>query len=265
MEKPTTTGTLRSQGWAVLPLFGDDARFVDSGLHQLPLFDGSPTPDALASLSKIATLPVPQWQRALGKLAQEKRLKPIDGASTTITLLDAQRYGELDSPDALPPVATPERRRLPASYESRYVQAATKQTKPLRSLVGKVKAVVDVGTEAPGQPRLSIFGTAQRAPKSTVLTEQELQVAANAAFREAMHFPAASPPSKVVMKDEPKPTVAATESAAPLPAVAETSEAAGEVATGQAQAESAPQPAALEGGAGEPPGEPPTAEAAATS
>ena len=140
LEKPTSASSLKPQGWGVLPVFVDGV--VDSGLHQVPLFVGSPSLPVLDALSKVAHLPVDGWQKALGKVLREFSLGIIDQASVTVTLLDAQRFGELDTPEAL--AATPERSRLPTGYVQTYIKDVP-QSKPLSSLVGKVKAAKDKG------------------------------------------------------------------------------------------------------------------------
>jgi len=172
LEKPTTPTSLKPQGWTVLPVFGELWPYVHSGVHQLPLFEGTPTPEMLSALAKVASCPLSEWQRALGKLASERRLRTIDGASVTVALLDAQRHGELDWPEALAPNTTPIRTRLPTGFEARYINAESKASKPLYSLVGKVRG--------PADPK------AKRGVQSPVLSEVELQQEANTAFRNAM-------------------------------------------------------------------------------
>ena len=177
LEKPTTSSSLRSQGWAVVPVFGSEQPpAVDSGLHQLPLFDGVPTVDLLTTLSRAAAKPLAEWQRTIGQLSREKKFRAVDGASVVVQLLDAQRHGELDAPDGgLPPNVPLVRRRLPVGYEARYVRGNLKPSRPLRSYVGKIKGTVEKG--------------APKGTKPAPLTELELQDAANAAFRQAMGLP----------------------------------------------------------------------------
>ena len=104
--------------------------------------------------------------------------------SVIVSLVDAQRYGELDWEEARSPVASLDRSRLPAGLEARYDKALEKKSKPLSSLVGKIKGAVP-----PDAPK----GT-----KPEPLTEEELTFEATAAFRQAMGFdvPAASEPAK---------------------------------------------------------------------
>jgi hypothetical protein len=172
LEKPTSAQTLKSQGWTVLPIFGDGGQHVDSGVHQLPLFDGAPTLELLAAISKLAKQSVREWQHGLARLSHAKQIKVIDGASVTVSLLDAQRYGEMDWQDMQPPCATVSRVRLPTSFEARYLKAMEKRSKPLKSYVGKVKGKVPEG--------------APRGTRPPHLTEEELLAEANRAFLEAM-------------------------------------------------------------------------------
>merc|ERR1712185_494988 len=76
---PSTTsgvaGAIKLQGWAVLPLFGGSSASVDSGLHMLPILEGAPHLEALSALSRCASMPPSSWQRAIGKLVQEKKIK----------------------------------------------------------------------------------------------------------------------------------------------------------------------------------------------
>lgn len=204
LEKPTAPSSLKPQGWTVLPIFADGGKrrdaVVDSGLHQLPLFEGVPSAEVLTALSKVASKPILEWQRALGQLSHEKKLKAVDGASVTLSLLDAQRYGEFDWPEQRQQLQL-SKVRLPLGYEARYAAGATKMSKPLGSLVGKVKGAVPTG--------------APKGTKPKVLSELELLDVANAAFRVAMGLPAAikqvsiSPP-----KERPKTGAAAAAAAA---------------------------------------------------
>ena len=96
LEKPTTPTSLKPQGWTVLPVFGELWPYVHSGLHQLPLFEGTPTPEMLNTLAKVASHPLSEWQRALGKLASERYQTLIESTSpgpyVTIVLISPGRY-----------------------------------------------------------------------------------------------------------------------------------------------------------------------------
>ena len=194
LEKPTVPSTLLSKGWSAMPIFTkirhDGQVRVDSGVHVLPLFDGLPSAEVLAMLGQVAVQPVLEWQRALGKLSQEKKLKAIDGASVTISLLDAQRYGEHEWADPQPPVE-PSHARLPLGYEARYTAGAAKLSKPLGSIVGLVKQTVPPDAPKGFKPR--------------VLSQQELELEANAAFRQAMGFPEPVQPRAPPQEPEPEP------------------------------------------------------------
>jgi hypothetical protein len=196
LEKPTVPSTLLSKGWSVMPIFTkvrhDGQVRVDSGVHVLPLFDGTPSAEVLATLGQVAVQPVLEWQRALGKLSQEKKLKAIDGASVTISLLDAQRYGEHEWADPQPPIE-PSHARLPLGYEARYTAGAAKLSKPLGSIVGKVKQTVPPDAPKDFKPR--------------VLSQQELELEANAAFRQAMGFPEPVQPRAPPPESEPEPVL----------------------------------------------------------
>ena len=196
LEKPTVPSTLLSKGWSVMPIFTkvrhDGQVRVDSGVHVLPLFDGTPSAEVLATLGQVAVQPVLEWQRALGKLSQEKKLKAIDGASVTISLLDAQRYGEHEWADPQPPIE-PSHARLPLGFEARYTAGAAKLSKPLGSIVGKVKQTVPPDAPKDFKPR--------------VLSQQELELEANAAFRQAMGFPEPVQPRAPPPESEPEPVL----------------------------------------------------------
>jgi hypothetical protein len=181
LEKPTVAASIKPQGWAVLPVFADGA--VDSGVHQLPLFVGSPTVEALEALSRVAKKTVADWQRSLGRIAQDNELGLVDGGSVTVTLLDAQRYGELERPERLPPSVKPDTARLPVSFVKKYLTDLPK-SKPLRSLVGKIKAT----RSREPLPSAEEEHAKGRRKKEVLpmLTLEELQDESLAAFREAV-------------------------------------------------------------------------------
>ena len=112
----------------------------------------------------------------------------VSGSSVTVTLLDAQRYGELDRAAALPPAATPDRSRLPVGFVQSYITNLP-PSKPLSSLVGKVKATRHVSPTRNASP--SAGGNASPRPKekkakTPMLSLEELQVESLFAFRTAM-------------------------------------------------------------------------------
>ena len=137
LERPTNPQSLKPQGWAVVPLFEEGA--VDSGVHQLPLFAGTPSSRALEALSKAAPKSAAEWQRALSVIAPEHHIGLVEAASVTVTILDAQRFGEYDRPEALPPLVTPDRARIPHGFVDNYTKGLP-HSKQMASLVGKVKA-----------------------------------------------------------------------------------------------------------------------------
>ena len=122
-RKPTNANSLKAQGWGVLPVFLDSV--VDSGLHQIPLFAGSPT--LPCRCPQQGCEPFDTWQTSFGRVLKEHNVAILDQCSATITLLDAQRFGELDTDEALQktPTATANSRlRADVPREASAFQAA---------------------------------------------------------------------------------------------------------------------------------------------
>lgn len=195
LEKPTNANSLKAQGWGVLPVFLDSV--VDSGLHQIPLFAGSPTLPVLAALSKAASEPFDTWQTSFGRVLKEHNVAILDQCSATITLLDAQRFGELDTDEALQ--KTPDRDRLPVGFVQTYLEKLP-HSKPLSSLVGKVRAAKEkasssedgAGATSP-QRRGGLFGGSRggnrgggSSSQARFLTAEEIATESLAAFKQGM-------------------------------------------------------------------------------
>ena len=184
LEKPTVSSSLKDQGWAVLPLFVD--RVVDSGLHQLPLLTQRPDATTLAALSKAASKSIGEWHKEVASVSRRRGLGIVEGASVTVTLLDAQRYDEYERPETLPPRATPDRVRLPQALLHAYVKEAP-PSKPLSSLVGKIRASkAPPPPEEPAKKRGGLFGGGAASTKPPMLTQEELNAEAFATFKLAM-------------------------------------------------------------------------------
>ena len=186
LEKPTTASSIRPQGWAILPVFVD--RVVDSGLHQLPLFGGTPDNESLSAISKAASKSAGEWQRELGRIARERGLGIVSGGSVTVTLLDAQRYNEYERPE--------KRRRRPCptacgcrSSSSRRTCATCRRASH-SSLVGKIRGELPPEQAAAQQGGGGGFfggvGAAVTGNKAPYLTQEELQAESLTAFKQAM-------------------------------------------------------------------------------
>ena len=119
--------SLRPQGWSVVPVFVDGV--VASSLYQLPLFAGTPSAEAL---DHLANCPRGQWHRFVSTAIEKGHLKHVSGASVTVLLLDAQRFGEFDSPESRPEV--PDRLMLPPDRIESYVGPAS-VSEPLSSVL----------------------------------------------------------------------------------------------------------------------------------
>ena len=194
LEKPTVASSAKAQGWAVLPVFVD--KVVDSGLHQLPLFQGSPEYETLAQLAKAASKSVADWHQAVSGVMNRRGVGVVESASVCVTLLDAQRFGELDRGEKLPPIATPDRVRLPAGVIETYLKEAP-TSKPLSSLVGKVRATKgSAENTSPTKGGGGLFGGGMGVnplgqlgggdKKPPLLSQEELQIEMVLAFKQAL-------------------------------------------------------------------------------
>ena len=85
------------------------------------------------ALDHLANCKRGQWHAFVDTAVEKGHLKRVDGASVTVMLLDAQRFGEFDTAETRP--ETPDRSMLPpAQYESYLAPAPTSE--PLASLLG---------------------------------------------------------------------------------------------------------------------------------
>ena len=75
-----------------MPLFLGGA--VASGVYRLPMYAGPPTKDALQQIAAECSAEAKGWAGGVELLLKRKLLKLVEGASVTVFLLDAQRFGE---------------------------------------------------------------------------------------------------------------------------------------------------------------------------
>lgn len=92
LTEPRLATSAKSQGWAVMPLFLGGA--VASGVYRLPMYAGPPTKDALQQIAAECSAEAKGWAGGVELLLKRKLLKLVEGASVTVFLLDAQRFGE---------------------------------------------------------------------------------------------------------------------------------------------------------------------------
>jgi hypothetical protein len=102
LTEPRLATSAKSQGWAVMPLFLGGA--VASGVYRLPMYAGPPTKDALQQIAAECSAEAKGWAGGVELLLKRKLLKLVEGASVTVFLLDAQRFGEWEEEEYRPPV-----------------------------------------------------------------------------------------------------------------------------------------------------------------
>ena len=120
LTKLGDASSLRSQGWAVLPVFFDGG--VNSGVHQLPLYAGEPTAELLLAMGDKG------HEEVIKLELSKKRLKHVEGASLVVSLLDAQRLGEWDRADLRPD--PPDRSHLPPKKLKQCARTASGRVEP---------------------------------------------------------------------------------------------------------------------------------------
>ncbi|XP_039591041.1 uncharacterized protein LOC120514622 isoform X1 [Polypterus senegalus] len=86
--KVLTTYTLGSQAWAAMPVFSQ--QYCNTGVFQLPLYQGSPSVEVLKVLSQGDCLTV------LEDLKRKEQIHLLKGASVFIRISDGRREEELD-------------------------------------------------------------------------------------------------------------------------------------------------------------------------
>ena len=94
LTEPRVATSAKSQGWAVMPLFLGGA--IASGVYRLPMYAGPPTKDVLQQITAECSAEARGWAGGIELLLKRKALKLVEGASVTVYLLDAQRFGEWD-------------------------------------------------------------------------------------------------------------------------------------------------------------------------
>lgn len=121
---------LEPQGWSVVPAFyGGD---VNTGIFQLPLYNGSPPRELLAEMK------AGDWRVALEQALASRAIKLVESASVEVSIQDAQRFGEYDNPELRP---APDRSLLPARKVKAYLKDAS--SKPISSLLGPEETLED--------------------------------------------------------------------------------------------------------------------------
>ncbi|KAL1504867.1 hypothetical protein AB1Y20_008637 [Prymnesium parvum] len=128
--------TVHGQGWSVLPVFSNGS--VASGLHEIPLFAGLPSRQALENFSQCER---GSWHSFVDTAISKGHLKRLDGASASVILLDAQRFGELDALHMRPD--QPDRSMIPPKLLSSY--AHTTSSKPALSSLASTELSHELG------------------------------------------------------------------------------------------------------------------------